>query len=332
MSGVRRSMFLIADGVVTVRTIPVVKGMRFKLGDRLLRADSRGRLRLRHDPDLLQRDLKVLKTSRGRDSYASFSRYYPSGNVLNATLAFYYRVRPQFINLQGRSVDPESVSQVTIKGVHGAVYKFRGTQERWVQGNRVVTATKFGRKNDVAGPEFRIKRLDYGITGVVVEGSNVVNTGQQRFLPSKDGEVKVRLLLYSARFKTHDSFFGFPIGSAIQLTHPSGRIERHELGNGGQVALQALPRGDYQVAVVGPGFSFTRPVSLSRNQEVDLEVLSYLDVGLVLFVMAAFVIGLPLLHRPYLLGLLLRLLNPRTMPRRIATLVAARGSLFGGGR
>ena len=320
-------------GVVTVKTVPPVKGMRFKLGDRVIRADSRGQLRLHNDPGVLQRNLKVLKTRTGPHSYAAFSRFYPSGETLNATLAFYYRVKPRFINLQGKAVDSRHVSSLSIKGVHGATYKFRGTQERWVQGNRVVTATDIrAQRSKRRSARFRIKPLDYAITSAIVEGSNVVNAGQQRFLPGKAGNVRVRLLLYSAHFKTRDSFFGFPIGSGLKLTHPSGRVESYELEKGGQLALSSLPRGDYQVAVVGPGFSFTRPVSLSRNQEVDLEVLSYLDVGLVLFVIGAFVLGLPLLHRPHLLALILRMLDPRTLRRRVATLLAARGSFPGGNR
>ena len=63
------------------------------------------------------------------------------------------------------------------------------------------------------------------------------------------------------------------------------------------------------VTVDGPGFSFSRPVRLSRNQEVELEVLSYLDIGLALFVGLAFVIGLPLIRRPDL----------RLSIRRVAT-------------
>jgi hypothetical protein len=314
-----------ASAAVTVKTVPTVPNMRFKLGDRVMRADSRGRLRLEQDIEVLRRNLKVLKTKRGPDSYAAFARYYPAGDAtLNATLAFYYRVKPHFINLQGRSVDPAEVSSVSIKGIHGATYKFRGTEAQWVQGNRVVTATKFGRqRGESTGPEFRVKELEYSFTSAIVEGSNVVNAGQQRFLPTRSSDIRVRLLLYSARFKTRDSFFGFPIGSAITLIHPSGRSERYELQKGGQVTLRSLPRGDYEVSVVGPGFSFTRPVSLSRNQEVDLEVLSYLDVGLVMFVLAAFVFGLPLLGRPYLLGALVRRI-PRPLRERVAALGGSR--------
>ena len=36
------------------------------------------------------------------------------------------------------------------------------------------------------------------------------------------------------------------------------------------------------MAVKGPGISLTRPVSMSRDQVVDLKVVSYLDVALVL--------------------------------------------------
>jgi hypothetical protein len=111
------------------------------------------------------------------------------------------------------------------------------------------------------------------------------------------------------RFQTKDAFFGFPVGSAIRLRFPTGRVERHELDENGRALLPSLPRSDYEVTVDGPGFSFSRPVRLSRNQEVELEVLSYLDIGLAMFVGLAFVIGLPLIRRPDL----------RLSIRRVAT-------------
>ncbi len=304
-------------GVVTVQTVPPVKGMKYVLRGRTLHADGKGRLRLNGDAKELARNLKVLRTPVKPGVFATLGRYYPTGDILSVTVSYYYRARPVYINLQGKEVDPSVVSALHIKGVHGKVYKFHGSETRWLHGSRVVTAQTIGRKRrGDEPPNFRVKRLDYGVKSAMVEGSNVVNEGQQRFIPGRTGEMRVRLLLYSAHFQTRDSFFGWPIGSAIMLTHPSGRIERYELEDGGGLTLRSLPRGDYEVTVVGPGFSFTRPVALSRNQEVELEVLSYMDLGLVLFVMAAFVFGLPLISRPHLLSAAMRRLRALSPRRR----------------
>jgi hypothetical protein len=186
-------------------------------------------------------------------------------------------------------VDPKQVEAATVAGVHGGQYTFKRGEARWLQVSRVVPKL---------GGHLRSKSLQYTVQKVLVKGSNVVNVGQQRFRPAKTPVIPMQLLLYSARFKTSDAFFGFPIGSAVRIKYPSGRVERLKLGKNGELLVPSLPRSNYKVSVDGPGFSFERPVSLSRNQEINLEVLSYLDVALALFVMAAFALGLPLIRRP----------------------------------
>ena len=80
-----------------------------------------------------------------------------------------------------------------------------------------------------------------------------------------------------------DALLGFPIGSAVRLEYPErqGRA-REALGPGGELTLESLPRGDYRVSVDALGISSSRPVALSRDQEVQLQVISWLDVAVVL--------------------------------------------------
>jgi hypothetical protein len=275
--------------VVEVQTVPAVAGMRFSYKGSVLRADRLGRVRVSAPAQFLQRDLKVVTTRVSRGVRARLDRWYPGQRIV--ALAFYHRVRPAYVDLQGKGVDPKLVASVTVKGVHGGEYTFTSDQPRWLQVSRVVPK---------AGGRLRSKSLEYSVQKAVVRGSNVVNAGQQRFRPSKTSRFPIQLLLYSARFKTRDAFFGFPIGSAVRLEYPNGRVERHELAENGEVLLPSLPRSDYEVKVDAPGFSFSRPVSLSRDQEVELEVLSYLDIGLTVVVVVAFLVGLPLIRRPFL--------------------------------
>jgi hypothetical protein len=283
---------------VVVQTVPPVSGMRFSYAGQNLRADRLGRVNVNLPSSRLQTSLKVLPTPVSRGVRAGIDRWYPSRSIV--TIAFFHRVRLRFIDLQGNPVKPGGVESAVVRGAHGGEYTFKGDEPRWLQVSRVVPKR---------GGRLRSKSLKYGVQRVVVKGSQVVNAGQQQFRPSKTPVVPVQLLLYSARFQTKDAFFGFPIGSAVNLRYPNGRVERHELDENGKVLLPSLPRSDYEVTVDGPGFSFSRPVRLSRNQEVELEVLSYLDIGLALFVGLAFVIGLPLIRRPDL----------RLSLRRVAT-------------
>jgi hypothetical protein len=246
----------------------------------------------------LEGNLKVLPTPVSRGVRADIDRWYPKRNIV--TVAFFHRIRLKYIDLQGNSVKTGGVQSAVVRGAHGGEYTFKGAEPRWLQVSRVVPKL---------GGRLQTKSLTYSVQRVLVKGSQVVNAGQQQFRPSKTPEIPVQLLLYNVRFQTKDAFFGFPIGSAVQLEFPNGRVERHELDENGRLLLPSLPRSDYEVTVDGPGFSFSRPVRLSRNQEVELEVLSYLDIGLALFVGLAFVIGLPLIRRPDL----------RLSIRRVAT-------------
>ena len=65
------------------------------------------------------------------------------------------------------------------------------------------------------------------------------------------------------------------------LTYPDGSHERIPFAVNAEVTVAALPRGNYKVSVEGAGTSFTRPLTLSKNQSVDLQMLSYLDVAVV---------------------------------------------------
>jgi hypothetical protein len=111
--------------------------------------------------------------------------------------------------------------------------------------------------------------------------------------------VAVRLLLYSATVGAHDLIFGFPIGRSLELLYPNGQRATHEL-RGRQLVLNALPRGTYRIKVHTWGYSPVVSLALSKDQELELRIVSYLD----LFVIALAVLGvtgtLVLLPRPAL--------------------------------
>lgn len=291
--------------VIEVQTVPPVKGQRFLHRGREVRADNLGRVRVNVTSDI-RSELKVVDTPVSPGVQARLDRFYPGRNVV--AIAYYHRVRPNFVDLQGNTVDPAEVDSTVVKGIHGKEYTFAKGEPRWLQVSRVVA-----RRNN----RLRSKSLRYTVEKVRIKGANVVNAGQQRFRPSETPRFPVQVLLYAARFKTRDAFFGFPLGSAVRLTFPNGRVERHELGENGELVLRSLPRSDYEVTVDAPGFSFSRPVSLSRNQVVELEILSYLDIGLSMFVFAAFMIGLPLIRRPELRARLVELIPQSIGSRRV---------------
>jgi hypothetical protein len=81
------------------------------------------------------------------------------------------------------------------------------------------------------------------------------------------------------------------MGTHLQLVYPDG-TERREKLSAGQVRLENLARGSYQARVDGAAISFLRPVALSRNQYVDLRVVSYLDLAVLAGLAVAAAAGL----------------------------------------
>jgi hypothetical protein len=80
------------------------------------------------------------------------------------------------------------------------------------------------------------------------------------------------------------------------LTYPDGVVVTEQVDSKGQVSFKNLPRGQYQLQLSPAAYSPPTPVALSRPQDANLRVITYLDVALgagvlILAVALLFVIG-----------------------------------------
>jgi hypothetical protein len=282
---------------VTIDTVPRLKGIPIVIDERTYRTNRSGRITVNVKGPLRNRIL-VGDARVGPRSKATFSRWYGNldraGANLTAALDLWFRFRWSFVDLKSRAVENERVTSVHFRSSHGRARKFEQAdfgEWQWMQGSRVISTPD--------GP--RRKNLYFTVEKVVVDEANVVNRAQQRFEPYRQNEIKLKLLFYSAHFSAHDALFKFSIGSGVKLTFPNGRVRHYEFGPGAELTIDRLPRGEYWVEVDGPGMSFLRPVTLSRNQKVPLEVLSWVDVAFVFGLLFAIALGLLLVGRPWLL-------------------------------
>jgi phospholipase C len=273
-----------------IETIPPTPGMQFSAGGVHFVADASGRA---YPPAAVvgtRRAVGALQTELRPGVRARFDRWYRDGRV--AALDIDHRVRVSFVDLAGRPVNPSVVSSVTLAGSNGRRHVFGGEAAGWLQGNRVVPESG-GRRSTL---------VSYAAERAMVGGATVVHRGQQRFFPARSPELRLRLLLFSARFEVRDALLGFPIGSGVRLRFPNGRTERYELGSGGELTVTSLPRGDYRVSADALGISSSRPVALSADQRVELRVISWLDIAIVLFGLASLALGLLFVRRPARVG------------------------------
>src|SRR6266542_1258810 len=268
-----------------VETIPPTPNLPIVYGGITYSTDRHGVALL--PPQLIGRP-RVPPTTFSAGRRAVFQRWYGRSVRLRAALDIYYRVRLRYVDLRGRLVDPDTVDSIQIRSSIGE-RSHPASRILWLRGTRVVPLN--------GGLES--KPIYYTIERVVVGGSNVVNESQQKFFPARERGVTVQLLFYRARFRSRDAFFGFVVGDKIRLTFPQGTTRRYRLGADGTVVLPSLPRGNYHVEVEGGGFSLGGPVALSRDQDVKVGVISYLDVTIAAAALALFAVGLPLIRRPH---------------------------------
>ncbi len=128
--------------------------------------------------------------------------------------------------------------------------------------------------------------VNYTLQSVIVDGSNVVNVGQQRVYPTRQQSAKFVLQLRQLTITAHDRFFGMHIGRDVVVTYPNGRRIIYRFNRAHQVVLTNLARGRYQVRIDGAGFLTSQAVVLSRNQIVNMPVLTWTDIITLIVILA----------------------------------------------
>jgi hypothetical protein len=298
---------------LTIRTVPALEGINFRLDGRVFVSDHNGRATI----SVLNPGTYVLEVLPNDDSSgglrAVFSRWTDiydkrrsvtiSGPTeLEAGFDVSYRAQTKYVNPQGDEIDPEDISVTVVKSSTGAIIPLQPGKPKWLKASRVV------RRRDGFEPVV----LVYSIKSVIVSGSNVVNRYQQKFQVKPGLEPwTVKLLYFPVRFDARDVLLDTPIGSHVLLEYPDGSVRRVPLDDEGRARLPSVPRGAYKARVDAGGYSPIMPISISRKgQEGNLIVVSYPDMGLVAVIALICALG------PFVFG---RRRARKTSDGRIAT-------------
>jgi len=310
--GLRNAYFSSSDEFVLVvtpyelaiETVPSLPGMVFALDGQRFTADEGGIARITVQVGGEHR-LSVLDDQyQTPDKRASFSRWsseifgpqivikVPLGAPLQAGFDTQFQAEQVFVDLDGVEIDPSRVSSIVVRSSLGNSLDLADGRARWYQASRAVR-----RPNGLESVSVR-----YSVESVEVDGSNVVNAGQQRFYLFGRDRWEIELLLYSATVSTSDALFGFNAGGSVDVTYPSGKVVRVDPDPNGELTIRWLARGIYRMSVAdAPGWSPAVPVALSRNQEVSLRVISYLDMVIAILVVLGLAFGLLHVGRPHLI-------------------------------
>ncbi|HSB02265.1 MAG TPA: Ig-like domain-containing protein, partial [Anaerolineales bacterium] len=310
----------VTPALIEIHTTPSLPNIKFSLDNHIFSSDEYGVARIevkkagKYRLELLPVELKDANIQMGFDRWGD-EIFKPSREIdvplskpLEIGFAVSYQVSQTFVDLLSRPVDPSRVTSITLKGSNGTTYTFEDTKPHWLPAGRVI------RLNN----GLEQTKILYSIISIVIDGSNVVSQAQQRFYVNPDDVWTVKLLLYKARFTARDALFGFPIGSGIRMEYPDGKVRSYPFNPSEGYAIDGLARGIYRVKVTGAkGYAPVTPIALSRDQDVELMVFSYIDLGVFLALGLLLSLGLLLFGRPYLLsqaGAFGRRLIPRSQP------------------
>ncbi len=290
----------------TIYTVPPVAGVNFKFNNEIYTTDANGTVTLKitksgmYPLELLPIDEAAMPSDvrmefdRWNDNVFTPSReiYFPRDRRLEVGFVFKYQVDQIFYDAEGTLVDPARVSSMSLRGV-GRTYTFDHAGPQWLPGNRLARRI---------GERLESEDILYYFRDIIIDGANVINKSEQRFHIRPNDTWSVNVLLYSAHFSAEDAMFHFPMGRGVELTYPDGHKQEFlfESAQSG-LTVPALARGSYTVKVLSNGGSSPpTPMYVSKDQEVELLVLSYFDMAVIFGLPLAFALLLLFKGRPHL--------------------------------
>jgi hypothetical protein len=301
--------FEVLPATITIQTVPAIQGITFKMYGQQFTSDSNGLARIKINQAGQYRLDVLLDQYRNPAQQIEFGRWLdetyvpyrvvtvPSDNVIQIGLNIYHRVNFKFVDLDGYPVDPSRISLINIRGIQGDFFALKPTDAPWLPASR--TARRLS--------GLQVTDLLYSINSVTIDGSNVVNSAQQRFYAKTDDTWTITLLLYSLNISVRDGLFASPVGKSIDLIFPDGQTKNYTLDPSGNLQVHTLARGIYHISVIGvKGLATTTPVALSRNQVVKLNIVTNTDIKVAGGFAIVFATGLVLYGRSRLLVILLR--------------------------
>lgn len=260
-----------------IRTSPPVVGFALGIDDQVVATDANGEatFMLATRENIRERvkavDSELLIDAGTRFRFNKFQRF--TQGSATATFNVDYLVDFTFRDLAGNSVEPGDIDALVIKASTGQVNEYPAGEPIWLQGMRVLA-------NNVP------REIYWTVQDVVMDGASVVNRAQQRLTPAAERSLDVELLIYDLAVRVRSRLLGADQRGSVVLTYPNGAETRHDLRDG-EVVIAGVPRGEYEIVAEGNGLSVTRPVLVSRNQPVELWILTWLE----LLVAAALVVA-----------------------------------------
>jgi hypothetical protein len=285
---------------IQVQTVPAIPGIAFNMAGITFYsgADGAADVKISYAGEYQLRVL--IDQYHNPDQRIEFSRWLdgtfqpnhvvqvPTDKVIQVGFNVYQKVGETFVDPGGNPVDPQRVSEFSIRSAQGDLFVLKDGLPRWIPASRI---NRF--QNGLVATN-----LMYSVLDTMVDGANAVNTSQQHFFAHRNDTWQISLILYTLSIRSKDTLFGSSAGKSINLVYPDGHVRNYTLDQNGTAVIDSLARGNYTVQVLNArGLKQVIPVALSRSQEVSIKVPTFLDLGIVISLGLILAVGLILVGR-----------------------------------
>lgn len=284
-----------AAAAMTVKVVPPLQGIHFSLDGRTFESGPDGVARFTVPSG--QHRLTVLPFSdEAAGLSAEFDRWGDdvftaerivrgeSPIALEVGLRVRNRVKLEFVEKDGSAVPLSRIGPTVLRSNRGERIAVEGVGPIWVEAGRVTRRR----------PGLELAEATYSVETVTVDGSNVVNRGQQRFAPRPGDTWRVQLLFFRMTVTARGALLRqSSVGTGVNLVYPDGEKRVFSFDAKGRVRLEDLARGVYLASVEGGGYSPKATIVLSRDQEVVLVSITPAD-GILSGLLIASLLGLVL--------------------------------------
>jgi hypothetical protein len=273
---------------VTVQTVPPLAGVRLEFDGTILTTDGAGRAYYTRQHNFAAHTLSLVTTSLDLpDRHYTFTRWAGQRDpdqafrptltglpmrqnyTVTAAFAVQYPVSAAFVDQGGHPLDLTRVSSVTLRSDSGELLTLPTSGPVWLAGQvpEYRDSTMVG--NDVS----------YSLQSIMMNGTNIVDAGRQRFTPASATAVTFIGQLHTLTIDAADAVYRGRVGDSAVVTYPDGNARTVAFGPDHTATLTNLPRGTYTVSVQGAhGIVMRQQVGLSKDRALTVGVLTVRDV------------------------------------------------------
>jgi hypothetical protein len=276
---------------LTVQALPAIAGVSLSIDGQVHVTDATGAVKMdvasagyhtfgaantSADPNV---KLRFVHWSTG-SSDASIRYHLLADENVYASFSVLFLTHVKIVDADGHSLEGPNLGLVTASGPRGTnlqLWPSKGDQ--WLEIPPPSRSSLAGTPND----------WHYSVSGATYQGLSVANRGDSSFVPGPGKTWVVRLRLYTLSVHVRHPIVGTPHTSVLVISS-NGIGRTAALDSNGNVQLKDLPRGDYTVKLVGPGYSLTVLTTMTRSQSIEVPAASPQE-----FFLGYWVIGLGLL-------------------------------------